>query len=120
MDGNFSAQHLASRVPENNVNFTDGLGYFAKSDDYANYLKHSKDDLVSQMVNFRLSFSLIKCRTTGRPQNVTLTGQPVTQESPGIPSMTSRALHHVHVQDMGFFLLAVQQIYKKEKGTFAQ
>ncbi|KAI0277315.1 hypothetical protein BC826DRAFT_976643, partial [Russula brevipes] len=45
MDGNFSAQHLASRVPENNINFTDGLGYFAKSDDYANYLKRSKDDL---------------------------------------------------------------------------
>jgi hypothetical protein len=46
MDGNFSAQHLASRVPENNVNFTDGLGYFSKSDDYAKYLKHSKDDHV--------------------------------------------------------------------------
>jgi hypothetical protein len=47
MDGNFSAQHLASRVPENNVNFTDGLGYFSKSDDYAKYLKHSKNDQVS-------------------------------------------------------------------------
>lgn len=46
MDGNFSAQHLASRVPENNVNFTDGLGYFSKSEDYAKYLKRSKDDLV--------------------------------------------------------------------------
>ncbi|KAI0280463.1 hypothetical protein BC826DRAFT_924529 [Russula brevipes] len=44
MDGNFSAQHLASRVPENNVNFTDGLGYFSKSDDYSKYLKSSKDD----------------------------------------------------------------------------
>jgi hypothetical protein len=54
MDGNFSAQHLASRVPENNVNFTDGLGYFAKSDDYENYLKRSKDDLVSEIL--RISF----------------------------------------------------------------
>lgn len=54
MDGNFSAQHLASRVPENNINFTDGLGYFAKSDDYANYLKRSKDDLVSKNVHFGL------------------------------------------------------------------
>jgi hypothetical protein len=52
MDGNFSAQHLASRVPENNVNFTDGLGYFAKSDDYANYLKRSKDDLVCDILHF--------------------------------------------------------------------
>jgi len=56
MDGNFSAQHLASRVPENNINFTDGLGYFAKSDDYANYLKRSKDDLVSENVHFSLLF----------------------------------------------------------------
>ncbi|KAI0276987.1 hypothetical protein BC826DRAFT_928106, partial [Russula brevipes] len=47
MDGNFSAQHLASRVPENNVNFTDGLGYFSKSDDYSKYLKSSKDDQVT-------------------------------------------------------------------------
>lgn len=53
MDGNFSAQHLASRVPENNINFTDGLGYFAKSDDYANYLKRSKDDLVSEVLHLR-------------------------------------------------------------------
>lgn len=56
MDGNFSAQHLASRVPENNINFTDGLGYFAKSDDYANYLKHSKDDLVSDPLFQHLFF----------------------------------------------------------------
>jgi hypothetical protein len=56
MDGNFSAQHLASRVPENNINFTDGLGYFAKSDDYANYLKQSKDDLVRENVHFSLLF----------------------------------------------------------------
>jgi hypothetical protein len=56
MDGNFSAQHLASRVPENNVNFTDGLGYFAKSDDYANYLKCSKDDLVSEILHIKFCF----------------------------------------------------------------
>jgi hypothetical protein len=120
MDGNFSAQHLASRVPENNVNFTDGLGYFAKSNDYANYLKHSKDDLVSEILHFSFCFMLMKCRTTGRPWNVTLTGQQVTQESPGIPSMTSRASHRVHVQDMDSFLPEVQQIYKKEKGGSAQ
>jgi hypothetical protein len=56
MDGNFSAQHLASRVPENNINFTDGLGYFAKSDDYANYLKRSKDDLVSQILHLSVFY----------------------------------------------------------------
>jgi hypothetical protein len=64
-------------------------------------------------------FLLIKCRTIGRPQIVTLTGQQVTQESPGIPSMTSRVLRHVHVQDMDSFLQVVQQIYKKEKGGSA-
>jgi hypothetical protein len=42
--------------PENNINFTDGLGYFAKSDDYANYLKHSKDDLVSQILHLSVFY----------------------------------------------------------------
>jgi hypothetical protein len=59
----------------------------------------------------------MKRRRTGRPRNVTLTGPQVTQESPGIPSMTSRALRRVLVQDMGSFLLVVRQIYKKEKGV---
>jgi hypothetical protein len=54
MDGNFSAQHLASRVPENNVNFTDGLGYFSKSDDYSKYLKSSKDDQVSDNIIYNI------------------------------------------------------------------
>ena len=51
MDGNFSAQYLSSQVPENNVNFTDGLGYFAKLDDYAKYLKSSRDDHVCDLVH---------------------------------------------------------------------
>lgn len=116
MDGNFSAQHLASRVPENNINFTDGLGYFSKSDDYEKYLKRSKDDQVRNRIIYELLWFLTQLSMTGNPPNVTLTGQRALQENPGIPNMTSRALPHVHVHGMGSFLQEVQQIYTRVKG----
>lgn len=46
MDGNFSGNHLSSRIPENNVEIASGTGYFPTPIEYAQYLKRADDDDV--------------------------------------------------------------------------
>jgi hypothetical protein len=54
VDGNFHADHLKMRNPEDDVELADGLAFMVKSGPYQEHLKESKD---MKQVHYPLVFS---------------------------------------------------------------
>jgi hypothetical protein len=51
IDGNFKAEHLKMRNPDDDVALTDGDLYMVRSDDYERHLAHAKDTYLVRTPN---------------------------------------------------------------------
>ena len=71
-DGNFSAEHLKMKKPENDVALADGTGFMVTDKPYKEHLAAAKE--IKGVQNF--AFTLLAGRSHSNPRNllVTITG----------------------------------------------
>lgn len=61
MDGNFSAEHMAMRHPEDDVSLSEGTGYMVGQTAYKTHLSVAKEDAqVCRIVVYDIHVHLIK------------------------------------------------------------
>ena len=72
MDGNFQAEHMRMRNPENDVPLSNGAGFMVSRKLYESHLKLA---IKRQQVSFKSHISAAICSCSARNQHAMITAQ---------------------------------------------